>query len=227
MQFSVCSAPVLIAVFLRIELFSKSSVGEKMSAPTPAAHFNLFLLRNFLDSGSCADLRAELIASPTTQAPVYIEGSEGLIHETVRRTTSLHPSDETFTRIHERLLQQKSALEQHFRVSLVDCERPQFLRYEQGDFFVRHQDGNTHQLDFDHLRVRRISIVVFLNDFSLEPQPECFSGGVLHFYDENGAAESFGLQGETGMLVAFTADTFHEVLPVTSGERFTIISWFR
>ena len=29
------------------------------------------------------------------------------------------------------------------------------------------------------------------------------------------------------VLVAFRADTFHEVLPVTSGERFTIISWFR
>jgi hypothetical protein len=49
---------------------------------------------------------------------------------------------------------------------------PQFLRYEQGDFFVRHQDGNTRQLDFDHLRVRRISIVVFLNVFQLSRRME-------------------------------------------------------
>jgi len=100
------------------------------------------------------------------------------------------------------------------------------LRYQNGDFFVRHQDGNTHQLDFDHLRIRRISIVVFLNDHSIEPKPECFSGGTLNFYDPE-RANSFTLHGETGMLVAFTAETFHEVLPVTSGERFTIISWFR
>jgi SM-20-related protein len=193
-----------------------------MSAP--ATSFNLFLLRNFLDAGECAELRAELSESPTTQAPVYIEGTEGVIHETVRKTTSLHPSGDTFSRIHARLLQQKSALEQHFRISLTDCERPQFLRYEKGDFFVRHQDGNTKQLDFDHLRIRRISIVVFLNDFSTEPKPDCYSGGLLNFYDQNGA---FGLQGETGMLVAFTAETMHEVSPVTSGERFTIISWFR
>ena len=197
-----------------------------MSAPNPAAYFNLFLLRNFLNAAECAELRAELLASPTTQAPVYIEGSDSLIHETVRKTTSLHPSDATFSRIHERLLQQKSALEQHFHLTLKDCERPQFLRYEKGDFFVRHQDGNTHQLDFDHLRIRRISIVVFLNDFSTEPQPECFSGGTLNFYEPDGT-KSFALQGETGMLVAFTADTFHGVFPVTSGERFTIISWFR
>jgi predicted 2-oxoglutarate/Fe(II)-dependent dioxygenase YbiX len=74
------------------------------------------------------------------------------------------------------------------------------------------------------LRIRRISIVAFLNGFSGEPQDGCYSGGVLKFDDKERA---FDLEGETGLLVAFTADTFHEVLPVTSGERFTIISWFR
>ena len=195
-----------------------------MSQPAPAAHFNLFLLRNFLDAETCAKLRAELIEAPTTQAPVYIQGTEGLVHEDIRKTTSVHPAPDTFTAVHERLLQQKSALEQHFGEALHDCERPQFLRYKEGDFFVRHQDGNTRQLDFDHLRVRRISIVVFLNDFSIEPQDGCYSGGVLSFYDQE---QTFGLEGETGLLVAFTAETFHEVLPVTNGERFTIISWFR
>jgi SM-20-related protein len=195
-----------------------------MSQTAPAAHFNLFLLNNFLDPETCARLRAELTEAPTTQAPVYIQGSEELVHEDVRKTTSVHPAPETFTDVHARLLQQQSALEQHFGETLHDCERPQFLRYKEGDFFVRHQDGNTQQLDFDHLRIRRISIVVFLNDFSSEPQDGCFSGGTLNFYDQN---ETFALQGETGLLVAFTAETFHEVLPVTSGERFTIISWFR
>src|SRR5215207_4755597 len=184
-----------------------------------AAHFSLLLLRNFLNAETCANLRLELNSSPTTQAPVYIEGSPGVIHENIRKTTSLHPSDVTISQLHDRLLQQKSLLEDHFGHSLTDCERPQFLRYEKGDFFVRHQDGNTKQLDFDHLRVRRISIVVFLNDFSVEPQDGCFSGGVLNFYDQT---RTFGLEGETGLLVAFVADTFHEVLPVTSGERFTI-----
>jgi SM-20-related protein len=195
-----------------------------MAASEPAAHFNLFLLRNFLDADMCAKLRAELVLSPTTQAPVYIEGAEGTIHETVRKTTSLHPAAETISEIHERLLVLKSALESHFRLQLTDCERPQFLRYENGDFFVRHQDGNTKQLDFDHLRIRRISIVVFLNDFASEPQEGCYSGGLLNFYDEQSV---YGLRGETGLLVAFAAETLHEVSPVTSGERFTIISWFR
>ena len=195
-----------------------------MSEAAPATHFNLFLLRNFLDSEACAKLRAELVEAPTTQVPVYIQGTEGTIHENIRKTTSMHPSQETFDRVHQLLLEQTSSISQHFGETLTDCEPPQFLRYVKGDFFVRHQDGNTHQLDFDHLRIRRISIVVFLNDFSAEPEASCYSGGLLQFYDQQ---ETYGLPGETGLLVAFTADTMHEVSPVTSGDRFTIISWFR
>jgi SM-20-related protein len=202
-----------------------------MTLAGAAAQFNLFLLPGFLDPKSCADIKKELNASPTTPAPVYIEGSTDLVHENVRRTTSLHPSDETITQIHDRLYQQKAALEKHFDLKLVDCERPQFLRYRQGDFFVRHQDGNTEQLEFDHLRVRRISIVVFLNDSSTDPEVDKFCGGSLNFYanDDVPVSESsvFSLKGETGLLVAFAADTIHEVIPVACGERFTIISWFR
>ena len=182
----------------------------------PGAHFGLFLNRSFLDSGTCARLLVEVNSSPTTQAPVYIEGTEGTIHEDIRKTTSLHPSDETISNLWNRVVEQKSLLEDHFGDSLTDCERPQFLRYKEGDFFVRHQDGNTKQLDFDHLRVRRISIVVFLNNG--------FSGGALKFSDKS---TSFDLAGETGLFVAFRADVFHEVAPVISGERFTMITWFR
>ena len=190
----------------------------------PVAHFGLFLNRSFLDAETCANLLVEVNSSPTTQAPVYIEGTEGTIHENVRKTTSLHPSDETICQMWNRVLQQKPLLEDHFGQSLTDCERPQFLRYQKGDFFVRHQDGNTKQLDFDHLRVRRIAIVVFLNNFAAEPKTNCFSGGELKFYD---GPTAFALLGETGLLVAFRAETFHEVAPVTCGERFTMITWFR
>jgi SM-20-related protein len=197
-----------------------------MSAP-----FNVFQVRNFLDAQTCRDLIDEGRAAPTTRAPVFIQGSDDVIHETIRKTTSFHPSDATISEIHGRLLEQKSALESYFGRPLTDCEPPQFLRYEPGDFFVRHQDGNTNQLEFDHLRIRRISLIVFLNDYVSEPRENCYSGGALNLYDNNNTAADgpgpFPLLGETGLLVAFMADTLHEVAPVTSGERFTIITWFR
>jgi SM-20-related protein len=193
-----------------------------------ASQFNLFLLRNFLDAKTCRGLIAEMRSAPITQAPVYIAGSEGVIHEDVRKTTSWHPSEETITQLQDLMFAQKSALEAHFGFSLTDCERPQFLRYQPGDFFVRHQDGNTETLEFDHLRIRKISLIAFLNDHAAEPKENCYSGGALSFYEnKEPAADSFPLLGETGLLVAFRADTYHEVLPVTSGDRFTIISWFR
>ena len=34
------------------------------------------------------------------------------------------------------------------------------------------------------------------------------------------------LTPEPGTLVCFRAETTHEVLPVTHGERFTIVSWY-
>lgn len=193
-----------------------------------ASQFNLFLLRNFLDTKTCHDLIEEMRSAPITQAPVYIAGSEGVIHEDVRKTTSWHPSEDTITQLQNLMFAQKAALEAHFGFSLTDCERPQFLRYQPGDFFVRHQDGNTETLEFDHLRIRKISLIAFLNNHAAEPKENCYSGGALSFYDnKDPAAESFPLLGETGLLVAFRADTYHEVLPVTSGDRFTIISWFR
>lgn len=197
----------------------------------PSPESSLFLLHGFLDAETCTNLRQEGLLSPTTKAPVYMEGVPEYVHENVRKTTSFHPSTETVAAIHDKLSLQKSALESHFGLSLTDCEPPQFLLYQPGDFFVRHQDGNTEELEFDHVRIRRISLVVFLNDSCEEEKADTFSGGLLSFYGRDYALATgpadFSLKGETGLLVAFTADMVHEVAPVTRGQRFTIISWFR
>ena len=171
-------------------------------------NFNLFRVPGFLDAQTCRDLIAEGRSSPTTRAPVYIQGSDELVHETIRKTTSFHPSEATVSQIHRRLLQLKPALEAHFGQALSDCEPPQFLRYERGDFFIRHQDGNTEQLEFDHLRIRRLSLIVFLNNYAVEPEENCYCGGALNLYDapnpydENDhspdGSEPFPLLGQTG-----------------------------
>lgn len=200
-----------------------------MPTSDQAAQFHLFLQPEFFDAETCARILAEARSAPTTQAPVYIEGSSNPIHETVRKTTSLHLSAETISWVQQRLLQQRSSLEHHFKLSLTDCEKPQFLAYRPGDFFVPHRDGNTDQLEFDHLRIRKISIVIFLNRASTELEAGTFRGGALAFCRDGppSAPLTFPVWGETGLLIAFTADTLHEVTPVTGGERFTIISWFK
>ena len=190
----------------------------------------LFLVRDFLDLQACASVRNEARAASFHPAPVYIEGAEGHVHEDVRKTSSLEVSNVTAADVERRLLELRGEIGRHFGLSLTDCEPPQFLRYGVGDFFVRHQDGDTEQIEFDHLRVRKVSVVIFLNGGAPEPSEETFGGGELLIYRsdaETGAGSLiFPVPGEAGLLVAFRSDTVHEVTPVERGERFTVVSWF-
>jgi SM-20-related protein len=196
----------------------------------PPAGSGLFLLRDFLDPQECAAVRAEARAAAGHPAPVYIEGAEGVVHEDVRKTTSLEVPAETIANVGRRLRELQGEIGGYFKLNLNDYEPPQFLRYGEGDFFVRHQDGDTDQLEFDHLRVRKISVVAFLNGGAAEPAAETFGGGSLLIYRSKEETQAgslvFDVAGEPGLLVAFRSDTVHEVAPVTRGERFTIVSWF-
>lgn len=195
----------------------------------PAAS-GLFLVRDFLDPQQCAAVRNEARTAAGHPAPVYIEGAEGHVHEDVRKTTSLEVPAATAADVERKLRELREQVGGHFGLSLSDCEPPQFLRYGEGDFFVRHQDGDTDQIEFDHLRVRKVSVVIFLNGGAAESSVETFSGGELLIYRSNAETGAgpliFPIPGEPGLLVAFRSDTVHEVTPVTRGERFTVVSWF-
>ena len=92
-------------------------------------------------------------------------------------------------------------------------------------YFVAHQDGNTGMLRSER-EERKVSAVIFLNIQSETPEPNAYGGGSLLFHPR-GASEPFRQTAEGGTLVAFRAETTHEVEPVTHGERFTIASWYR
>lgn len=201
-----------------------------MQILNPPAGCGLLLIRDFLDAQACAAVRAEARAAAGHPAPVYIEGAEGLVHEDVRKTTSLEVSAETIEEVGRRLRELREQAGAYFKLNLTDCEPPQFLRYREGDFFVRHQDGDTDQIDFDHLRVRKVSVVLFLNGVAGESEAENFGGGELLIYrakdDPKQGSVVFPVVGEPGLLVAFRSDTVHEVTPVSHGQRLTVVSWF-
>ncbi|WP_292111302.1 hypothetical protein [Mesorhizobium sp.] len=72
----------------------------------------------------------------------------------VRRTRRAEVSTAAQALIERLLAEQKALLERHFAVALGAFEKPQFLHYREGDFFVPHQDGNT-PLIHDESRFRR------------------------------------------------------------------------
>ena len=193
-----------------------------------AEAFNLYLDRGFFDSRQCGELIAELAVAPEAPATLYGRSQAGAVDERVRKVARLAPSAETVARVTQRLVEARPTIAAHFGIGLAHCEDPQFLRYREGDFFVAHQDGNTGMLLTDKEQSRKVSVVIFLNRQSEVPGPGAYGGGSLVFSEWRAGRKAgrYSLAAEAGMLVAFTADTTHEVTTVTWGDRYSIVSWY-
>lgn len=184
-------------------------------------------IENLLDESACAALRAELSAAAGVAASLLGVEEERAVRLAVRRTTRLKIPTALAARVTGLLMAQKGRLAHSFGVTLDRCEEPQFLRYGPGDFFVAHQDGNT-PLIHDDTRFRKVSVVLFLSRASDAPSPGTYGGGELVMHGPyTGPILREPVNAAPGTLVAFRAETTHEVTPVTHGERFTIVSWFR
>jgi SM-20-related protein len=185
-----------------------------------------FEVKSFLSPADCAVLRAELRQAAGSKAAVLGRNPSGEIKPLVRRSTRMSVPARTAEQITALLMQQADALERRFGYALSSCEPPQFLRYLPGDFFVAHQDGNT-PLIHDDSRFRKVSAVIFLSTFSQASAPESYGGGALVLHGPwSGPDLRVPLTPAPGTLICFRAETTHEVLPVTHGERFTIVSWY-
>jgi len=206
-----------------------------MTTPEQSQGFNLLLIRNFFDAQTCERILADVRSNRGGPATVYRDDKDvasGIVDERVRRATRLAPSTETVELVVGRLLESKPIIEEHFGVSINDCEDPQFLRYGVGDFFVAHQNGNTGLIRSDRESTRKVSVILFLSYQSESPRPGTYCGGSLVFHGwgsgmpgQEDLRES--VRGEAGMLVAFRSQTTHEVMPVEHGERYSIASWYR
>ena len=199
-----------------------------MTTPEAAPRFNLYLIKDFFDARLCGEIIDELCRAPEDLAKVYGQGEGGAVDERVRKATRLLPPVETVERVNQRLLSVREKVGAHFGIPLSTCEDPQFLRYRVGDFFVAHQDGNTGMLLSEREQSRKTSLVIFLNRQSETSEVDSYGGGSLVFSEWRAGRTrgQYSLTGETGMLVAFPAETTHEVIPITRGERYSIVSWY-
>jgi SM-20-related protein len=186
---------------------------------------DLLEINDFLPGSACDALRAELLEA--SGDPATVSGAAGAVQPLVRRVTRATMPAETRGRVARLLMARKAELERHFALAVSSCEEPQFLRYRPGDFFVAHQDGNT-PLIHDDTRFRKVSAIIFLSGQSEVPAPGCYGGGALVFHGPySGPQLRVPVTPPPGTLLCFRAETTHEVLPVTHGERISIVSWFR
>ena len=87
----------------------------------------------------------------------------------------------------------------------------QFTNYEApGGKYGRHVDRGLNGV------IRKISISIQLTD------PSEYEGGELYLYEDD---KGTLMSKEQGTLVMFPSYTLHEVMPVTKGERNSLVSW--
>lgn len=164
-----------------------------------------------------AEILPGLLAAPSDEAAVY--GAAQAVDRRVRSARALTVDESLRARVRALLTATQPRLVPHFAVPLEHAEEPQFLRYLPGDFFVAHQDGNTPVIH-DDTRHRRVSVVLFLNAE--------YQGGSLVLHGRYPDFDQrYVMPSRPGSLVAFRSETTHEVTPVTTGERYTIVSWYR
>jgi predicted 2-oxoglutarate/Fe(II)-dependent dioxygenase YbiX len=188
---------------------------------------DLLEIGDALDAATLQQIREEMGAAEGDAATVLGSTPGDRVASSARRATRMQVGEAARAAVAGVLERIQPRVAAHFGRALDGFEEPQFLRYGPGDYFVAHQDGNT-PLVYDDSRFRKVSVVIFLSTQSEHPTPETFCGGSLVLHGPFGQAEPpLTLAPAPGTLVAFPSETTHEVLPVTHGERLSIVSWYR
>lgn len=193
----------------------------------------IFAIPEFLTSEECAHWRGLAKTIGGHAAQVYQEEGAQVDEKHRKNLEVLVKDDPVRTETEKKILALRPALEQHFGVELEGLDTLSCLVYREGDFFRMHADavefiGPRRKDEPSALARRRVSLVTFLNAPGSEDEP--YEGGNLQLYGlmKGAAAEKFGfpVDPEPGLMVAFPSSMQHEVTPVTSGKRYTLVTWF-
>jgi predicted 2-oxoglutarate/Fe(II)-dependent dioxygenase YbiX len=184
---------------------------------------NLFIAKNFLEPDVCRELRVE--AEKCVALPAQVTKATSRVDVNMRQTSRLSFSTATEERINNLFHQLQPQLQDFFDVKLSGFEKFQFLLYCAGDFYKRHADRNDKPESPNYIKARRISIVLFLGNEDQTNSPDSYTGGTLVVWADS-PETPLRVEGEVGKLIAFPSDLVHEVEPITSGKRYSIVNWF-
>src|SRR5262249_18799213 len=170
------------------------------------AHLGLLAIRDFLDAELCARLREEMLAAKVSAGTVGTK-TEDVIDEDIRRAAVAKVPADSKSLINSRLSDLQPKLESHFNPTLKRFEKPQFLIYSQGGFYTPHQDSSDDPEAVEYIKMRKVSVVIFLNSESEEPGKSFFVGGKVTFFGflKNPPLKKFGFPmiGRERFLIRF------------------------
>jgi predicted 2-oxoglutarate/Fe(II)-dependent dioxygenase YbiX len=168
-----------------------------------------------------AELKDSLVSQ--TGAAVDSQDVRWTIDKRVRDTQEVQLSNEAVAKLDAILSQSiRAHIDAFFHVTVRDWEPIQVLHYGAGGHYIPHVDAETLFTDDIGLEMwektldRDLSVVYFLNDE--------FDGGELYF-----PVLDLLIKPRAGTLVCFPSDHHfvHGVKSVTSGHRYTAVTWMR
>ena len=144
------------------------------------------------------------------------------IDREARRASTVDVDDDTLARVEQSLEEARGEIGSFFGVTFGPREGAGLIRYDAGGFYGPHRD-RADSAAWPDAALRRIAVVLFLNSSrAAEPDGE-FTGGILRLYAGDDAVD---IDPVAGMVVAFPADTVHEVTVVRDGTRYAVVDWF-
>jgi len=194
------------------------------------AKLGIFIKENALNLNQTLEFLQYSKDSDFSYATVRSNDDIYSVNQIDRKTKIIELNKKLDDSIKKILLVTKPEVENHFNLTLSDCQEPQLLKYEVGDFFKRHVDRSDDVNAAGFSKKRLISTVIFLNSQKEKPEENCFGGGSLLFYglmkSSNSENVAIPLHGTQGLMVCFNSNLIHEVVPVTHGTRYTLVSWY-
>lgn len=109
----------------------------------------------------------------------------------------------------------KTFIDPKYNAEIKKIEQIQFLSYPVGGHYIEHNDSeNFENGQWTRIANRDISILFYLNDN--------YTGGELEF-----TTLGLKIKPKTGMMIAFPSykEFAHKVHPVTSGMRYSLVTW--
>lgn len=194
-----------------------------MPPPRAFASLGCFVVPDFLGRETREAIVSAARAAAGAEAAV--EDADALrVRREIRSVDEVDGADAYVRDCDARLEALRPALERHFDVALGAAEPAGLLRYATGGFYRPHRDRSS---GTPGTRDRAVSVVVFVNG---REGGSRYEGGALRIYGLLGegplAEVGLDMEPDAGTLVAFRSEWQHEVTPVTSGQRFTIVTWF-
>ena len=175
-----------------------------------------------MDDATCRRVRAAMdvgVREPTE----VIEDDMALVDD-VRRASHIEVPPVIFELIDAHLDAQRHAIAAFFGWQLDGREGVSLLRYESGGFYKPHVD-RADLPAWPPAARRAVTVVLFLESSRDADPAGGFSGGLVRLFPD-GEDQPIEIIPKRGMLVAFPADTPHEVTRVIDGHRDTIVDWF-